>query len=101
LGDEPSNNNSRVGTLPFAHPTPSLALKGIELSENATRKVSASDTLARERGRAPALQIFVALLRGDGSPEFGECDEDESEAWPMAGLDLPRSSGNFLESIRT
>jgi hypothetical protein len=108
-----------VGTLRFAHPTPSqapdagfrrrgrseescfdaslklglvgsppLALKGIELFENATRNVSTSDTLARERRRAPALQIFIALLRGDGSPEFGECDEDESEARPMAGLDV-------------
>jgi hypothetical protein len=66
---------------------PPPALKGIELFENATRNVSASDTLARERGRAPALQIFIALLRGDGSPEFGEYDKDESETWPMAGLD--------------
>jgi hypothetical protein len=35
----------------------SLALKGIELFKNATRDVSASDTLPRERGSAPALQI--------------------------------------------
>jgi hypothetical protein len=64
-----------------------LRAQGIELFENATRDVSASDTLARERGGVLALQIFIALLRGDGSPEFGEYDEDESEAWPMVGLD--------------
>jgi hypothetical protein len=36
----------------------SLALKGIELFKNATRDVSASDTLARERGRAQAGTVI-------------------------------------------
>src|SRR5262245_39841093 len=61
---------------------------GIQLFENATRDVGASNTLAHERGRALALQLFVASLRRDRSPEFGECDQDEPEAEPMTGSDL-------------